>query len=70
MQVAFVKTKDAQPVGEYKPTAIDDLKSTVDFRVVGVGSKNSIAWKDGRMESVTDRQLEKLQKSHSWTTDF
>ena len=70
MSVTFVKTKDAQPMGEYKPTAIDVLKSNVDFRLTGVGSKNTIVWKDGRTESVTDRKLDKLQRSHSWTADF
>lgn len=57
-------------MGEYKPTEIDTLKTNVDFRLVSVGSKNTIVWKDGRSERVTDRKLEKLQKSNSWTTDF
>ncbi|UIF89412.1 hypothetical protein [Cupriavidus sp. UYPR2.512] len=65
------KIKDAQPMGQYKPTAVDEQKRAADFRLVDVcGSKNVIVWKDGRCECVTDRQLSKLKEAHSWATDF
>ncbi|MGF6996795.1 hypothetical protein [Paraburkholderia sp. GAS32] len=70
--VTFRKVKDAQPMGEYKPTAVDEAKKTADFRILSMGSgrHNSIAWRDGRRENVTSRELAKLQKSHTWATDF
>jgi hypothetical protein len=70
MQVTFIKTQDAQPMGEYKPTAVDDAKKNADFRLVAVGTKNTIIWKDGRTELVTRKQLAKLQASHTWAPDF
>ena len=71
MRVIVKKVKDAAPMGEYKQTAIDAAKSSVDFRLVDVsGSKNFIVWKDGRGESVTSRRLQKLQAVHTWAPDF
>lgn len=65
------KIKDAQPMGKYKPTNIDEQKRAADFRLIDVSGKlNVIVWKDGRSERVTDRQLSKLQSAHSWATDF
>ena len=63
------KTKNAEPVGEYRRTAVDDRKDAADFLVVNRGP-NMIRWQDGRLERVTDRQLSKLQASHTWATDF
>lgn len=68
--VTFRKVKDAQPMGEYKPTSVDEAKKAADFRLIAVGTKNDIVWKDGRRESVTRRQLAKLQAAHTWATDF
>ena len=65
----FIKTKSAAPMGVYKPTGLDAVKASVDFRLTQV-SPAYIVWKDGRGEKVTDRQLAKLQAAHSWTTDF
>lgn len=66
----ITKTKDAQTMGEYKPTAIDKTKAQVDFRIVGLSGKYEIRWKDGHFERVTKRQLKKLQSAHKWATDF
>ncbi len=51
-------------------TAIDARKAAADFRILDVGKRYSIAWKDGRRERVTCRQLAKLQAAHTWATDF
>lgn len=69
MQATITKTKSAQPMGQYQPTAIDAAKAAADFRLLQV-SPYVIAWKDGRRERVTERQLKKLQAAHTWTTDF
>ena len=69
--MTLIKTKTAQPMGEYKPTGIDQLKASVDFRLTEVYRKNNrIVWSDGRSELVTDRKLASLQAAHTWTTDF
>lgn len=70
MQVTFIKTQDAQPMDQYKTTAIDEAKKNADFRLLDVGSKNTIRWKDGRTERVTSKQLAKLQAEHTWAPDF
>ena len=65
------KVKDAQPMGQYKPTGVDEQKRSADFRLVDVsGNMSVIVWNDGRSERVTDRQLSKLQDAHSWATVF
>ena len=64
------QTQWAQPQGVYIKTEIDNAKAAADFRLTARGKKNSIAWRDGRAELVTDRQLEKLQALHSWACDF
>lgn len=66
----LVKTKDAQPMGEYKPTELDSKKKACDFLLTGVGSKNRIVWADGKAEYVTDRRLQNLQNQFTWATDF
>jgi hypothetical protein len=58
-------------MGEYKRTAVDDAKANADFRLLDVsGTKKVIAWKDGRREYVTNRQLAKLQATYTWAPDF
>lgn len=69
MKATITKTKDAQPMGPYQATAVDTAKAEADFRITSV-SPYYIAWKDGRVERVTKRQLEKLQASHTFMTDF
>jgi hypothetical protein len=64
------KVQDAQPMGNYVATAVDAAKRAVDFRLTDIGSKNTIIWKDGKVEMVTDRTLEKLQAKHTWAPDF
>lgn len=71
MEVIFKKMQDAQPMGEYKRTPIDDAKANADFRLIDVsGTKKLIQWKSGLLEKVSSRQLAKLQAIHTWVTDF
>jgi hypothetical protein len=67
MFATVTKTQSAQPVGQYARTALDDRKDAADFLLTSLGY---IRWKDGRGQYVTDRQLKKLQASHTWATDF
>lgn len=69
MTASVIKTKSAQPMGTYQPTSVDAAKAAADFRLLQV-SPYFIAWKDGRRETVTSRQLKKLQATHTWATDF
>jgi hypothetical protein len=64
------KISEAQHTGIYKRTMVDKAKASADFRVTSVGSKNTIAWKNGVVEHVTDRKLSILQSKNSWTVDF
>ncbi len=72
MICTITRTKEAQPCGVYKRTALDDAKDAADFRMVACWGhgKTDIVWKDGRMETVTERQLEKLQKTYTSACDF
>ena len=65
----MIKTQSAQKMGEYKKTDIDTRKENADFRLVQV-CPFYITWKDGHSEQVTRRQLEKLQKTHTYAVDF
>lgn len=65
----FTKVSDAMPMGEYTPTALDAHKTSVGFRVLQM-SPIYIRWANGSGEIVTPAKLKKLQKSHTWTTDF
>jgi len=65
----FKKIKSAQKVGKYRPTAVDQRKKIVDFRLMQV-SPYVIKWKDGTVEVVHGNRLKTLQKKHTWTTDF
>lgn len=67
MEATFTKIKSAQPMGQYQPTAIDTAKASADFRLLDM---NTIRWQDGRTEYVTRAKLTKLQKTHTWATDF
>lgn len=54
-----------------KPTAVDINKKNVDFLIIAIGSKPEINWKNGKIERLKSRKaLEKLQKIHTWATDF
>ena len=68
--LAFVLTKPAQPMGQYRPTTIDAAKAAADFLVTAVGRRNTITWRDGRTELVNDAKLARLQSAHTWATDF
>jgi len=67
--VTITKVKDAPKTGEYKPTSIDKQKTEVDFKLVQT-SPYYIVWKNGEGQTVNKRQLNKLQKEYTWTTDF
>lgn len=67
MFATVTKTRNAQPVGQYVRTSVDDRKDAADFLITSAGY---ICWKDGRVQRVTDSQLKKLQASHIWATDF
>lgn len=69
VNVKFTKVKDAQEMGEYKETLVDKVKNEVDFRLIST-SPYTIIWNNGTLESVNKRKLTKLQKEHTWTTDF
>lgn len=51
-------------------TAIDARKENADFRLLQV-KPYVIRWKDGKQETVTKRQLDKLQREYpNWMADF
>jgi len=71
MNITLVKTQSAQPMGTYKPTAIDAQKQGADFRLIEVAERfNRIVWRDGHSERVSDWQLANLQSLHTWAADF
>lgn len=59
--------RPSQKQGVYVPTEIDARKEAADFRLIDLGY---IRWADGTGQSVTKRELAKLQKNHTWETDF
>ena len=64
-------TQQRPEAGSYKPTAIDVDKKNADFLIISIGSKPTINWKNGKIERLKSRKaLEKLQKIHTWATDF
>ena len=67
MATTMTKTQPAPTMGEYQPTSIDERKASADFRMIDV---DFIVWRDGTRQSVTKRQLTKLQAAHTWATDF
>lgn len=70
MQATMTKMQDAQSVGLYKPTSIDERKAAADFLLIQA-SPIVIRWKDDRTETVRPAQLHKLQTQHpNWMTDF
>lgn len=68
-KTTITKTKSHKPMGKYKETAVYKRKKTVDFRLLQV-SPYVIKWRNGKVEKVTARELKKLQKTHTCTTDF
>jgi hypothetical protein len=52
-------------------TTIDQVKQVVDFKVISIiGKYVSISWNRGGNQTISKRELKKLQKQHTWTTDF
>ena len=78
----ITKTKEAQPLGEYKSTAVDQQKADASFLLIQVSPNiiNSKIKLKGRgitpysdvtgCYRVTDKALEKLENEHCWATDF
>lgn len=68
----LVKTREFRPHGcAMAPTAVDQAKADADFRVLDVsGRRTRIAWRDGRRQDVTARELARLQAAHTWAPDF
>ncbi len=62
-------TKKHTIMGNYKKTSVDLLKEAADFRLLQT-TPYVIKWKNGKIEKVHGAKLKKLQKTHSWTTDF
>lgn len=65
----LTKVQNAQEMGKYKPTQIDQAKKDVDFRLMQV-SPYYIKWSNGRGEIVSLRKLRMLQEKYSWIVDF
>lgn len=65
----MLKIKEAQKLGEYKETLIDENKKTSDFRILQM-SPVYIRWNDGKGEIVSKTKLKSLQKTNTWATDF
>lgn len=52
-------------------TIVDQIKKTVDFRVISITGKYIyISWNGGGNQTISKRELKMLQKKHTWTTDF
>jgi len=67
----FIKTAEAQPLGNYQKTNIDNLKENADFRIVCYCSGIfTIYWKDGKTEFISKKELENLKLNNSWACDF
>ena len=82
MQIEFIKTQNAQPIGQYAPTAIDAAKASADIRILDCGGTYTIDSKvtlsgrgikpravPGRYE-VTEAALTKLQAQFNVVCDF
>lgn len=70
MEATCTLIRKAQPMGQYKPTAVDAQKAAADFCLIYTGNKTTIRWATGKIECVTDRALAKLQSAHTWACDF
>jgi hypothetical protein len=67
----FIKTAEAQPLGNYQKTNIDNQKEKADFRIVCFCSGIfTIYWKNGTSEFVNNKKLENLKLTNSWACDF
>lgn len=80
----ITKTQNAQPCGEYKPTALDDAKDRADIRILcanggsfTVSSRVSLSGRGIKQPysspdkyEVTDAALNRLRKTHDVRCDF
>jgi hypothetical protein len=64
-----IKTQSAQSLGTYKATELDNQKTNVDFLITQV-APFYIRWSNGEGQTVTERKLNQLKKTHTWATDF
>ena len=65
----LTKTQEAQTIGNYKATLVDEKKANADFRLTQV-NPFYIKWNNGKGQIVTKRELNRLQKIHTYETDF
>jgi hypothetical protein len=82
MKVKWTKIKDAEPMGDYKATPIDQAKKEADIRLINVSPKIidcKVALKGrgikqvenvaGRYQ-VSDKAWSVLTEQYTWITDF
>jgi hypothetical protein len=65
----FTQTQIAQELGQYKQTSTDTLKSIVDF-IIEQMNPIYIRLNSGESKIVNKKELIKMQKSMTWTTNF
>lgn len=65
----FTQTQIAQELGQYKQTSTDSLKSIVDFTIEQM-NPIFIRLNSGESKIVNKKELVKMQKSMTWTTNF
>lgn len=67
----LTKTQSAQVSGTYQATTLDAKNKNVDFLLTGCNGKiNTLQWKDGRNETVSDSRLARLQINNNWACNF
>lgn len=71
MTATTTKISTHQPMGEYKPTAVDAQKAACDFLITAsYKGKFDIRWSDGRTETVSWQKMAGLKSAHTWGVDF
>ena len=82
MTATITKTKSAEAMGEYKPTAIDAQKAAADVLFLyaygggyDVRSKVELSGRgvkvvSGSIYHITEAAAERIKKSHTWACDF
>lgn len=63
MHATIVKTKDAEPLGTYSPTAIDERKAAADARILDCdGGKFTLRMNPGRSLQLSGRGIKQLSE--------
>jgi hypothetical protein len=83
MQATFEKTQAAQPLGTYRPTAVDAAKTAAEVRVVSanggsftvrsavaLNGRGVKAYATAGVYEVTRAALASIEKRHSVACDF